>query len=118
MSGAASETPVHSKVASADANAAPPKKSSTPRKGKNLKESQRKDSDADTAIVAGGDASDTRVCSEVARAHPKASPPKKSSTPRKGKNLKEAQRNDSTVDAAIVAGGDASDTPVHSEVVT
>ncbi len=85
-SGAASETetPVCSDVARADANASPPKKSSTPREGKKLKEAQRTDSDVGAAIGAGSasDAkfSETPVC-EVARADANAIPPKKSSTP-------------------------------------
>ena len=125
-SGAPSETPVRSELAlaRADANALPPKKSSTPRKGKNLNEGQKTDSDANEAIVAGGAApgaaSVSPVRSEVACADPKASPPKKSSTPRKAKYLNEGQRNDSDADEAIVAGGAASDaasdTPVRSEV--
>jgi len=116
-SGATSETPVPSGLARADANTSPPKMSSTSRKGKNLNEGQRTDSDA----AVSGAASVSPVRSEVSRADPEASPPKKSSTPRKAKYLNEGQRNDSDTDEAIVAGGAASgaasDTPVRSEVV-
>ena len=102
-SGAPSETPVRSELAlaRADANALPPKKSSTPRKGKNLNEGQKTDSDANEAIVAGGAApgaaSVSPVRSEVACADAKASPPKKSSTPRQGVKEKEAQSKPSWI---------------------